>query len=51
MIRAQRLIPVVQQIWQASLEGEDENRIVRAFSTYLEEYLVVAEALERRMNR
>ena len=51
MIRAQRLIPVVQQIWQASLEGEDENRIVRAFSTYLEEYLEVAEALERHMNR
>jgi hypothetical protein len=51
MIRAQRLIPVVQQIWQASLEGEDENRIIRAFSSYLEEYLLVAGALERHMNR
>jgi len=50
MIRAQRLIPVVQQIWQASLEGEDEYQIVRAFSIYLEEYQEVAEALERHMN-
>lgn len=51
MIRAQSLMPVVQQIWQASLEGDDENRIVRAFSTYLEEYPEVAEALERHINR
>jgi CheY-like chemotaxis protein len=51
MIRAQRLIPVVQQIWQASLGGEDENRIVRAFSRYLEEYQVLAEVLERHLNR
>ena len=50
MIKAQRLIPIVQQIWQASLDGEDENRIVRAFSTYLEQYQEVAKALEHYMD-
>jgi hypothetical protein len=50
MIKAQRLIPIVQQIWQASMEDEDDNRIVRAFSAYLEQYQEVAEALERQMD-
>ena len=50
MIKAQSLLPIVQQIRQASLEGGDKNRIIRAFSAYLSNYPEVAEALERHMH-
>ncbi|MGB5190949.1 hypothetical protein, partial [Robiginitalea sp.] len=50
MIKAQSLLPIVQQIRHASLEGGDKNRIIRAFSAYLSNYPEVAEALERHMH-
>ncbi|MDM9631769.1 ATP-binding response regulator [Robiginitalea aurantiaca] len=50
MIKAHSLIPAVSQIRKASVEGVDENKIIRSFSVYLDRYPEVADALERYMD-
>jgi CheY-like chemotaxis protein len=51
LIGAHSLIPSVIQIRNASCEGTDENRLIRAYSEYLARFPAVADALQDNIGR